>query len=219
MDKNIMKETMLSLEGAALQSARGHRVTIISPQYVKPFVRRQKNDGNELKRSSPRQGDPTSRAFPRRRSSTRTFGPCTALGSGWGKSSHRGGQPDPRPAPRPRLCGRQVDHPGASDDSGTAVGYDQWADGNGAGNDCRAVRPDVRSGPPGLGARQEDRCGVQGRSGLSADRPDQGRRAEDGHRDGRCCRSPGAAPQRAVWSRPSVRRSGYGEAQPCAAHA
>jgi transposase len=25
----------------------GHRVTIISPQYVKPFVRRQKNDGND----------------------------------------------------------------------------------------------------------------------------------------------------------------------------
>src|SRR5215468_6609102 len=27
--------------------AFGHRVTIISPQYVKPFVRRQKNDGND----------------------------------------------------------------------------------------------------------------------------------------------------------------------------
>lgn len=27
--------------------ALGHRVTIISPQYVKPFVRRQKNDGND----------------------------------------------------------------------------------------------------------------------------------------------------------------------------
>ena len=25
----------------------GHRVKIISPQYVKPFVRRQKNDGND----------------------------------------------------------------------------------------------------------------------------------------------------------------------------
>lgn len=27
--------------------ALGHRVKIISPQYVKPFVRRQKNDGND----------------------------------------------------------------------------------------------------------------------------------------------------------------------------
>jgi transposase len=27
--------------------ALGHRVRIISPQYVKPFVRRQKNDGND----------------------------------------------------------------------------------------------------------------------------------------------------------------------------
>ena len=25
----------------------GHRVKVISPQYVKPFVRRQKNDGND----------------------------------------------------------------------------------------------------------------------------------------------------------------------------
>src|SRR5215471_2470428 len=32
-------------------------------------------------------------------------------------------------------------------------------------------------------------------------------------------RSPGAAPRRAVWSRPSQRGSGYDEAQPCAAHA
>src|SRR3546814_1483165 len=27
--------------------ALGHKVKIISPQYVKPFVRRQKNDGND----------------------------------------------------------------------------------------------------------------------------------------------------------------------------
>ena len=27
--------------------ALGHRVKVISPQYIKPFVRRQKNDGND----------------------------------------------------------------------------------------------------------------------------------------------------------------------------
>ena len=27
--------------------ALGHQVKLISPQYVKPFVRRQKNDGND----------------------------------------------------------------------------------------------------------------------------------------------------------------------------
>jgi transposase len=30
----------------------GHQVRIISPQYVKPFVRRQKNDGNDAGRSA-----------------------------------------------------------------------------------------------------------------------------------------------------------------------
>jgi transposase len=52
--------------------ALGHRVKIISPQYVKPFVRRQKNDGNDTFRSS-----------QRRRSSSRTSKPCIALASVW----------------------------------------------------------------------------------------------------------------------------------------
>lgn len=38
----------------------GHQVKIISPQYVKPFVRRQKNAATTPKRSAPQRASPTS---------------------------------------------------------------------------------------------------------------------------------------------------------------
>lgn len=61
----------------------GHQVKIISPQYVKPFVRRQKNAATTPKRSAPQRASPTFHWFQRRPSSSRTSRPCIALASAW----------------------------------------------------------------------------------------------------------------------------------------
>jgi transposase len=57
--------------------ALGHQVKIISPQYVKPFVRRQKNDGNDAEAicTAARQ-----RHIP---SSSRISRRCIGRGRGW----------------------------------------------------------------------------------------------------------------------------------------
>ena len=44
----------------------GHCVTIISPQYVKPFVRRQKNDGNDAEAIVTAAGQPHIPRVPRK---------------------------------------------------------------------------------------------------------------------------------------------------------
>src|SRR4029077_16603609 len=61
--------------------ALGHQVKIISPQYVKPFVRRQKNDGNDAEAicTAARQH----LSSRRRPSPSRTSRRCIALASGW----------------------------------------------------------------------------------------------------------------------------------------
>lgn len=64
--------------------ALGHQVKIISPQYVKPFVRRQKNDGNDAEAiCTAAHANRTFRSSRRRRSSSRTSRPCIALASAW----------------------------------------------------------------------------------------------------------------------------------------
>src|ERR1043165_9826793 len=61
--------------------ALGHRVTIISPQYVKPFVRRQKNEGNDAEAIATAARQPHIPHVPKK--TVRIFRLCTASGSGW----------------------------------------------------------------------------------------------------------------------------------------
>ena len=68
----------------------GHKVKIISPQYVKPFVRRQKPDRR------------TCASCRRSRSSSRTSRPCISGSSAHGQPPHRRGQSDPRAPARSR---------------------------------------------------------------------------------------------------------------------
>jgi len=61
--------------------ALGHRVKIISPQYVKPFVRRQKNDGNDAEAICTAARQPHIPARPEE--DGRAAGYCIALASAW----------------------------------------------------------------------------------------------------------------------------------------
>ena len=124
--------------GTAVRGARA-RVTIISPQYVKPFVRRQKNDGNDAEAivTAPRR--PHIPHVPKKtteqqdiqalhRARQRIVNHRTAVVSQIrGLLLDRG------------FCLRQVDHASASNHPGVVVRYDQWADGDGPRDDLRAV--------------------------------------------------------------------------------
>ena len=46
LKRRVMRDQLLEVL-AQINRCSGHQVKIISPQYVKPFVRRQKNDGND----------------------------------------------------------------------------------------------------------------------------------------------------------------------------
>jgi transposase len=59
----------------------GHVVKIMAPQYVKPFVRRQKNDSNDA--SALRYSNGTCGSCRRRASHSRTSRRFIARGSGW----------------------------------------------------------------------------------------------------------------------------------------
>lgn len=61
----------------------GHTVRIMAPQYVKPFVRRQKNDTNDAEAICTAVQQRNMRSYRRRRSNSRTSRRFTARGSGW----------------------------------------------------------------------------------------------------------------------------------------
>jgi transposase len=61
----------------------GHAMKIMAPQYVKPFVRRQKNDSNDARRSAPLCRNGTCGSCRRKPSNNRTAKRSTARGSGW----------------------------------------------------------------------------------------------------------------------------------------
>ena len=63
--------------------AQGHTVKIIAPQYVKPFVKGQKNDGNDAQAICIAVQQPHMRFVPKNRSSSRTSRASTVPGRGW----------------------------------------------------------------------------------------------------------------------------------------
>jgi transposase len=63
--------------------ALGHQVKLISPQYVKPFVRRQKNDGNDAEAICTAARQPHIPFVPRKASSSRISKPCIAPDREW----------------------------------------------------------------------------------------------------------------------------------------
>jgi hypothetical protein len=101
--------------------ALGHRVTIISPQYVKPFVRRQKNDGNDAEAIVTAARQPHIPHVPKKTIEQQDIQAVHRPPAADGQSPNGGCQSDPRPAPRPWLCLRQVDHPSASGHPSIAV--------------------------------------------------------------------------------------------------
>jgi hypothetical protein len=69
--------------------ALGHQVKIIRPQYAKPFVRRQKNDGNDDEAICTAARQAQIPLVPRKPSSRRTSKPCIAPGRGWSITAPR----------------------------------------------------------------------------------------------------------------------------------
>jgi transposase len=63
--------------------ALGHQVKLISPQYVKPFVRRQKNDGNDAEAICTAARQPHIPLVPKRASSSRIFRLCIEPAKEW----------------------------------------------------------------------------------------------------------------------------------------
>lgn len=61
----------------------GHQVKIISPQYVKPFVRRQKNDGNDAEAICTAACQPHIPSFRRRPRRSKTSRRCIERDRGW----------------------------------------------------------------------------------------------------------------------------------------
>src|SRR6516164_483054 len=61
----------------------GHQVRIISPQYVKPFVRRQKNDGNDAEAICTAARQPHIPFVPKKTVNNRIFRLFTARASVW----------------------------------------------------------------------------------------------------------------------------------------
>ena len=93
----------------------GHKVKIVSPQYVKPFVRRQKNDGNDARRSARRFASPYSAGAEEERRAAGHPGPAPCS-SASDKPSNGFGQSDARLASGSRDRVREVDHPGQAHD-------------------------------------------------------------------------------------------------------
>lgn len=63
--------------------SQGHTVKIIAPQYVKPFLKDQKNDGNDALAVCIAVQQPHMRFVPKNRSSSRTSRASTVLGRDW----------------------------------------------------------------------------------------------------------------------------------------
>ena len=100
--------------------ALGHQVKIISPQYVKPFVRRQKNDGNDAEAICTANANRTSRSSRKNGRAAGYPGPASRSPA-HGQSSHCCGQPDPRSPARPRFCHGKVNYPCQAVDSRVSV--------------------------------------------------------------------------------------------------
>ncbi|AND11868.1 MULTISPECIES: IS110 family transposase [Enterobacterales] len=59
----------------------GHRVKVVSPQYVKPFVRGQKNDSNDAQAIAIALMQPTMQFIPQKALNSRIFRLCTVQDS------------------------------------------------------------------------------------------------------------------------------------------
>lgn len=59
----------------------GHKVKVLSPQYVKPFARGQKNDGNDAQAIAIALMQPTMQFVPQKVRNSRIFKPCTGQDS------------------------------------------------------------------------------------------------------------------------------------------
>jgi transposase len=93
--------------------AFGHEVKIISPQYVKPFVRRQKNDGNDAEAICTAARQPHIPFVPKKTIEQQDIQALHRARQRMGSC-----QSDPRPPSRSRFRHRKEHHPCPSGDSG-----------------------------------------------------------------------------------------------------
>ena len=95
----------------------GHAVKIMAPQYVKPFVRRQKNDTNDAEAICTAVQQPNMRFVPKKtlRAARHPGPPPRAPAPG--QSSNRADQPDARTLARPWDSDRGIGHTSKAADS------------------------------------------------------------------------------------------------------
>ena len=92
----------------------GHKVKIISPQYVKPFVRRQKTDGNDAEAICTAARQAHMRFVPKKSIEQQDIQALHRAG----QPPHRPGQSDPRAPARSQHRLPKEHHQGASEDPG-----------------------------------------------------------------------------------------------------
>jgi transposase len=90
--------------GRALQ-ALGHRVRLIPPQYVKPFVKRSKNDRNDAEAISVAAAQPSIGSVPVKSAEQQAAAMLLSVRELLVRSAHAAGQRAARPCRRDR-CGR-----------------------------------------------------------------------------------------------------------------
>ena len=96
--------------------ALGHEVKIISPQYVKPFVRRQKNDGNDAEAICVAARQPHMRFVPKKSVEQQDIQALHRARQRNGQPPNCRRQPDPWPVARSWLRLRQEHHSGTAHD-------------------------------------------------------------------------------------------------------
>jgi hypothetical protein len=92
----------------------GHVVKIMAPQYVKPFVRRQKNDSNDAEAICTAVQQRNMRFVPKKTLEQQDIPGAPPRAAAAGQSSHRIDQPDARTPARPRYSDCGLCHPGAA---------------------------------------------------------------------------------------------------------
>ena len=95
----------------------GHAVKIMAPQYVKPFVRRQKNDSNDAEAICTAVQQRNMRFVPKKTLEQQDIQALHRARQRLGQSSNRTDQPDARTLTRPRDRNRRIGHTSTAADS------------------------------------------------------------------------------------------------------
>jgi transposase len=66
-----------------LLATQGHTIRLMSPEYVRPYVKAQKNDDRDAEAIAEAATRPTMRFVPSRRRTSSTCRACTGSGRGW----------------------------------------------------------------------------------------------------------------------------------------